>query len=285
MAKLLTPLNIGALDLCHRAVFPGTEVGSPGELHDPPLPSACARQASPGGLVISRALAVRRAGRLRPGVAGPRDAPPWTAAVAAVHEAGGFILAQLAPGAPAEAPGRPLDLPRAAALLADYRRAAQDARHAGFDGVEVNAAGGGLLDFLPRGGPIAFLLDVLDALIADWAADRVGLRLSPHRAWRGGRDAAPLDLSEAVLRAVNEREVAYVHLAGAGACPGPGLYGEAGARRLREAIAWPLLASGPFSPLAGLTAVETRWADAVGFDGAEDAVALLAALRAAGGAD
>lgn len=282
MAKLLSPLNLGALDLCHRAVFPGTGAGPLAGLHEPSLASAYARRASPGGLIISHPLAVSVAGRLPPGAAVLRDGAHWPATVAAVHDAGGFILAQLIPGAPPEAPPNTLDLPRPAALLADYRRAAEIARKAGFDGIELNAAPGGLLDRLPDGGRIAFLLDVLDALIADWAADRVGLRLSPHD---GRRHAAPLDDAAAVLRAVNEREVAYVHLAGNGACPGPGLYGTAGAQRLRAAIAWPLLASGPFAPEAGLAAVETRWADAVGFETAEDADVLLAALRGAAEAD
>jgi 2,4-dienoyl-CoA reductase-like NADH-dependent reductase (Old Yellow Enzyme family) len=216
----------------------------------------------------------------QPGGVGRHNEAHWFAALGAVHDAGGFILAQLVACA---LPGAPLDLPRPLDLIDDYRRAALEARRAGFDGVELNLVGARPLAHLPQPDRIALLLDVLDGLIADWAADRVGLRLCHGRDGLGRNDVSPLDLCEAVLRAVNERQVAYVHLAGRGACPGPALYGAAGARRLRTAIAWPLLVSGPFTPLAGLAAVESRWADAVGFESVEDALPLLAALRSAAG--
>ncbi|MBU8537332.1 beta/alpha barrel domain-containing protein [Falsiroseomonas tokyonensis] len=244
MAKLLTPLNLGALDLCHRAVFPGAGWSPDGALHPPSAPLAYGRQASPGGLVITRRLAARATFRRA----------HWPATVAAVHATGGFILAQL------PLPDR----------IDDCRQAAEDARQAGFDGVEIA---------VPE-DRTALGLGALDAVIADWAAERVGLRLTPPGASQG-HSPSPLAATEAVLREVNEREVAFVHLAGAGACPGPDLYGVAGARRLRAAIAWPMLVSGPFTPASALAAVELRWADAVGFETAEDGPALLAALRGA----
>lgn len=324
--KLLTPLNLGDLDLAHRVVSPGTGWNAQGRILPPPSLAALGRMASRGGLVISHPLPVSPRGRFHPVCHGMADLDRCRRMAAAIHDGGGVAVAQLAhagrlahssltghaplapdriaarclvcaaDGAahPAEPPD-PLDLAGIDRLVAAYATAASAARAAGFDAIEVSAAEGGLLDqFLHDGsnrrtdaygagpaGRCQVLFEVLDAVRASWGAERVGVRLSPFGRIHDMHDSAPIDLFATVLHGLSEREVAYVHLAGTGTCPGATLYGEDGAKRLRAAIAFPLVVSGPFTPGSGLAIVASRWADAVGFDEMADGPALLAALRSA----
>jgi N-ethylmaleimide reductase len=322
--KLLTPLNLGALDLGHRMVSPGTGWDEAGRIVPPPGLATLSRKASPGGLVISHPLPVSPRGRFHPVCHGTADLDRCRRMAATIHAGGAAAVAQLAhagrlahssltghaplapdriaarcmvhaaggAGRPAEAP-EPLDLAGIDALVAAYAAAASAARAAGFDAIEVSAAEGGLLDqFLHDGsnhrtdaygagpaGRCQLLWEVLEAVRGSWGADRVGVRLSPFGRLHDMHDTAPIELFAVVLHGLSEREVAFVHLAGTGACPGAALYGADGAKRLRAAIAWPLIVSGPFTAQSGLAIVASRWADAVGFDDMADGPALLDDLR------
>jgi len=111
-------------------------------------------------------------------------------------------------------------------IVAGFRKAAENAKAAGFDGVEVHGANGYLLDeFLrdgsnqrrgPYGGPIAnrarLLLEVVDAVIGVWGAGRVGVRISPLNSYNDMKDSDPVALTSYVATQLNQRGIAYLHL-------------------------------------------------------------------------
>ena len=111
-------------------------------------------------------------------------------------------------------------------IVEGFRKAAQNAKAAGFDGVEVHGANGYLIDeFLrdgankrtgPYGGPIEnralLLLEVTDAAISVWGADRVGVRISPLNSFNSMSDSDPVGVTNYVAAQLNKRGVAYLHL-------------------------------------------------------------------------
>lgn len=111
-------------------------------------------------------------------------------------------------------------------IVNGFAIAAANALAAGFDGVEVHGANGYLLDeFLrdgsnrrngPYGGPVQnrarLLLDVTDAVIGVWGADRVGVRLSPLNSYNDMRDSDPVGMVAYVAGKLSERGIAYLHL-------------------------------------------------------------------------
>ena len=111
-------------------------------------------------------------------------------------------------------------------IIEGFRTAATNAKTAGFDGVEVHGANGYLLDeFLrdgsnrrsgPYGGSLQnrakLLLEVTDAVIGVWGADRVGARLSPLNSFNDMRDSDPVGLTSYVAAQFNQRKIAYLHM-------------------------------------------------------------------------
>lgn len=112
------------------------------------------------------------------------------------------------------------------AIIAGFKSAAQNAHAARFDGVELHGANGYLLDeFLrdgsnkragPYGGALAhrarLLLEVTDAVIDVWGADRVGVRISPLNSYTDMRDSDPIGLTTYVAAQLDTRKLAYLHL-------------------------------------------------------------------------
>ena len=111
-------------------------------------------------------------------------------------------------------------------IIAGFREAAANAKAAGFDGVEVHGANGYLLDeFLrdgankrtgPYGGPIEnrarLMLEVLDAVIEVWGADRVGLRISPLNSYNSMADSDPVALTTYIAQQCSARGIAFLHV-------------------------------------------------------------------------
>ncbi|MET0409203.1 MAG: alkene reductase, partial [Hyphomicrobium sp.] len=190
-----------------------------------------------------------------PGIWSDAQVEGWKKITDAVHGAGGTILLQLwhvgrisdplylegaLPVAPsAIAAGghvslvrplkdfvtpRALELSEIPGILADYRRGAENAKRAGFDGVEVHGANGYLLDqFLQDstnkrtdeyGGPIEnrarLMLEVVDQAIEVWGADRVGLHLAPRGDSHTMGDSDPLATFGYVASEVGKRKIAFI---------------------------------------------------------------------------
>jgi N-ethylmaleimide reductase len=115
-------------------------------------------------------------------------------------------------------------------IVAQYGRGARHALEAGFDGVELHGANGYLVDQFLRdgtnhrsdawGGPVAkrarFLLEVVQALVAVWRPERVGVRLSPSGTFNDMKDSNPLETFTHAVRELNQLEVGYLHLIEAG---------------------------------------------------------------------
>ena len=120
---------------------------------------------------------------------------------------------------------RVLETNEIAGIVASFRQAASNAKNAGFDGVEVHGANGYLIEqFLQSktnlrtdqyGGSIAnrarFLMEIVQAVIEVWGADRVGVRLSPYGVANDSGEADPLPLYTHVIQLLNPLGLAYLH--------------------------------------------------------------------------
>ncbi len=259
MPTLFDPLQAGAFTLPNRIVMaPLTRCRAGAGRVPTALMAEHYRQRASAGFILSEATAVDPMGvgyPDTPGIWSAEQVAGWKLVTNAVHAAGGTILLQLwhvgrishpfylngaTPVAPSAlaAPGhvnllRPLQphpVPRALELaeipgiIAAYRRGAQLAQEAGFDGVELHGANGYLLDqFLESatnvrtdeyGGSIAnrarLLLEVTDAAIGVWGADRVGVHLSPRGDMHAMGDATPAETFGYVARELGARRIAFL---------------------------------------------------------------------------
>jgi N-ethylmaleimide reductase len=262
MSKLFTPARIGSFQLSHRVVLaPMTRLRA--DANDTPFPMMAdfyGQRASDGGFLIAESAAISVASRSyygAPGIYLPEHVTAWKAVTDAVHAKGGRIFLQIfhggrqshqditggsMPVAPSvvpfkgmaktaagfvdSGPFRALEIEEIPGILADFRRAAQLALKAGFDGVELHGANGYLVDqFLQDGsnkrtdrygGPVEnrarFLLEALGELIAVFGADRVGLRLSPEGQWGDVRDSDPQATFGWLAERLSGFGLAYLHV-------------------------------------------------------------------------
>lgn len=260
---LFDGIRLGNLDLPNRIVMaPLTRNRA---LADGDVPHALnaeyyAQRAS-AGLIISEASQISPEGKgyaWTPGIYSDSQVAGWKQVTDAVHEKGGRIFIQLwhvgrishtslqpdnqAPVAPSAVAAEsqtfdgnsfvPTSTPRAletsemARIVDDYRKAAINAREAGFDGIELHAANGYLLDQFLRdgsnkrtddyGGSVEnrtrLVVEVLEALTEVWPAGRIGIRLSPFSHANGVDDSDPMGTFSHVISKVSEFGLAYLHL-------------------------------------------------------------------------
>jgi N-ethylmaleimide reductase len=179
-------------------------------------------------------------------------------------------------------PHRALEISEIPAIIEDYRKAAARAKAAGFDGVELHSANGYLPDqFLQDGsnkrtdaygGSIEnrsrFLLEVVDALVAVWGGERVGVRIAPNGSWNGMSDSNPQALFAYVAEQLNRFGLAYLHIVE------PRVKGNVviaegqapvAAQQLRKIFKSKIIAAGGFEPDTAEAIVENGDADAVAF--------------------
>ena len=178
----------------------------------------------------------------------------------------------------------PTELPRALALeelpgiVAQYRQGAQRAKRVGFDLVEVHAANGYLLQqFMSTnsnirsdsyGGTLEnrarLTLEVVDAVIAELGADRVGVRISPHFMGHGIADSEPEQMALTLAKEFSARGIAYLHVAEPDWVGGP-LLTEAFRAQLRAAFTGTLIYCGGYTADEANTLIEQGIGDAVAF--------------------
>jgi len=259
MPALQDPIRIGAWNLRNRIIMaPLTRCRcSEGRVPNV-LMAEYYRQRSSAGLIISEATSVTAMGvgyPDTPGIWSDEQVEGWKLVTKAVHDAGGLILLQLwhvgrmsdpfyldgkLPVAPsAIAPEghvslvrphksfvtpRALELEEIPAIIEAYRKGAENAKKAGFDGVELHGANGYLPDqFLQDGtnkrtdkygGPIEnrarFMFEALDAAISVWGPDRVGLHLAPRSDAHSISDSNPTVTFGYVAREAGKRKIAFI---------------------------------------------------------------------------
>ena len=310
MSQLLDPYALGKLGLRNRLVMaPMSRNRSPGGVPTT-LNARYYAQRAAAGLVIGEATQVSWMGQGNPdtpGIHSERQREGWARVVDLVHAAGGTIYAQLwhagrashpailrgrLPVAPSpiaadgmvytEHGWRPFVEPRALSgseipgIVDDFRIAAIRAQAAGFDGVEIHAAYGYLLDqFLQSGtnhrrdaygGSVAnrlrLTLEVVEAVLRVWPAERVGVRISPGATVNDISDDHPGKTFGALAVALAAAEVGHVHVvepdleAGLGFSP---------TRLIRELYRGTVITNGGLTPSSGATAIEYGHADLVAF--------------------
>lgn len=307
MKPLFEPIRIGELELPNRIVMaPLTRCrASAGRVPNALMAEYYAQRAS-AGLIVSEATCVSPQGvgyPDTPGIWSQAQIDGWRGVTAAVHAAGGRMLLQLwhvgrisdpyyldgelpvAPSAIAAQghvsllrPMRDFVTPRALALdeipaiVEAFRQGAANAKLAGFDGVEIHAANGYLLDqFLQDstnqrtdayGGPIEnrtrLLLEVTDAAISVWGAGRVGVHLAPRCDMHSMGDSDPLATFGYVAEQLGQRQIAFIFTREAQA-------GDAISPALKRRFGGVLIANENFTAESAVQAIADGEADAVSF--------------------
>ncbi len=261
--KLLTPFKLGDLELPNRIVMaPLTRnratrgVDAANDLN-----VEYYRQRASAGLIISEASQISQEGQgyvWTPGLYTDAQVEGWSKVTKGVHAAGGRIFVQmwhvgrvshssLQPnGAPPVAPSaiqaegrtfietgfvqpsppRALETDEIARVVADYARAARNAKDAGFDGIELHGANGYLIDqFLKAdsnkrtdkyGGSVEkrcrFALEVVEAVAKVWDGKRIGIRLSPVSPANGISDPDPQPVFDHLVRGLDAAGLGYIHV-------------------------------------------------------------------------
>jgi 2,4-dienoyl-CoA reductase-like NADH-dependent reductase (Old Yellow Enzyme family) len=285
MSSMFDPMTLGAVTLRNRIVMAPLTRSRSGEARIPnDLMVDYYRQRAGAGMILSEATSVTPMGvgyEATPGIWNDDQVAGWSKVTQAVHERGGLIFLQLwhvgrisdpqllggqLPVAPSSIqpaghvsllrPMRDYVTPRALTtdeipgVVEAFRQGAQNARRAGFDGVEIHAANGYLIDqFLQDrsntrtdqyGGSIEnrvrFLNEIADAVIGVWGADRVGVHLAPRGDSHDIGDSDPRALFTHVARQMRDRGVAFLCLRER---PGPdSLMGD-----IRDAFGGPVIAN------------------------------------------
>jgi N-ethylmaleimide reductase len=279
------------------------------------------QRASDGGFILGEAtnISVTSRGWLgAPGLYSDQQVEGWKKVVDAVHAKGGHMFAQLwhtgrsshvemtggekpvsasvdpsywqdpshlvstPSGWVQPSPHRALTIPEIAGIVEDYRKAAERAKAAGFEGVELHAANGYLMDqFLQDGsnkrtdeygGSIEnrsrFLFEVVAAMASVWGGDRTAVRIGPSGSWNGMSDSNPTALFDYVADGLNRFGLAYLHIIEPrvkGNIVTKEGQGPVASEQLRKIFKGKILAAGGFEPNTAEDIVEKGIADAVTF--------------------
>jgi len=309
LPHLLSTAALGALRLPNRVLMaPMTRARALQNGTVPALTVEYFTQRASAGLLLTDAVMPAPEAVGYPGTPGlwtDAQAESWRAVVQSVHTAGGRIAVQLmhcgrlslpafqprgeipvsasavrADGTtlysprlvaePAPEP-RALEITEIPAVVAQFAAAAQRAREVGFDGVEIHAADGSLLDQFLRdgvnrrhdrfggkpGNRARLLLQVTEAVAKVFTADRTGVRLSPVGALNDMHDGNPLETFGTVVHQLSSLQLAWTHVSGE---PTSDL-----TRRLRDIYAAPFVLTGGFTAETADAVIREELASAVSF--------------------
>lgn len=314
MTTLFDSMSLGALTLPNRIIMaPLTR----GRADAGGIPNAMMAeyysQRADAGLIISEATAISPQGYGwlgAPGIWNDVQAEGWKQVTHAVHARGGRMFLQLwhmgrishpdfqdgnVPVAPSALPAqgesntpsgkkpfvtpRPMTLAEIGDLPNVYAQASRRAITAGFDGVEIHAANGYLLDEFIRDGSnhrtdayggtidhrVRLLIEVATAVRDAVGGEKVGVRLSPLSGYNSMNDSTPVATFTRAAALLNEVGIAYLHVVEG--LPGHRMFGE-GERvtpHLRTVFKRTLIVNGGYNALLGNAALRAGEADAVSF--------------------
>mgnify|MGYP001820786841 CR=1 FL=1 len=259
---LFSSITVGELELPNRIIMaPMTRNRANQDNAPHSLNAKYYQQRATAGLIITEASQVSADGvgyPATPGIYSDAQVAGWREVTDAVHAEGGHIFIQLwycgrishpdllpdnhTPVAPSaiQPEGeaftyeglKPFITPRALEteeipdIVAQYKHAAQMAKAAGFDGIEVHAANGYLIDQFLRDGSnhrtdqyggsdenrMRFLNEILDAVFEVWPSQRVGIRLTPENSFNAMSDSDPQNHFGYFVSQLNTRKLAYLHV-------------------------------------------------------------------------
>lgn len=272
-------------------------------------------QRASAGLIISEATQISPTAKgyaWTPGIYSAEQVSGWKLVTDAVHAKGGRIFAQLwhvgrishpslqpggvAPVAPSAltpvgqktfiengtftAIGQPraLALEEIRLIIEDYRKAANNAIAAGFDGVEIHAANGYLIQqFLSDGANhrtdiyggsitnrLRFALEVVEAVSAEIGAHRTAIRLSPLGAINGILETSPTDVYFPLMRELNRFALAYIHVI-EGVTQGPREFSGFDFYALRKEFNGPWMVNNNYTRELAIETIASGYADLVAF--------------------
>ena len=315
MPSLFDPIRLGAIQSPSRVLMAPLTRGRSTRGHVPtPIMATYYAQRASAGVIITEATGISQEGLgwpYAPGIWSEEQVSAWKPVTEAVHAAGGRIVMQLwhmgrmvhpsflggakpISASPTTAPdrahtydgrqpyveARALEIEEVPRLLEDYRRATRNALAAGFDGVQIHAANGYLIDEFLRdktnlrtdayGGPVErrvrLLREVTEAVIEVAGAGRTGVRLSPNGETQGTDDSHPVPLFTEAARVLSALGVAFLELRE----PGPeGTFGKASvppvAPAIRAAFSGPLVLNSDYVAANAQAALDRGEADAIAF--------------------
>lgn len=313
MADLFTPLKLGDLELPNRIVMaPMTRNRAPQTIATSMMAEYYAQRAS-AGLIISEGSQISPSAvgyPATPGIHSEAQVAGWRLVTDAVHARGGRIFAQLwhcgrishpdllggetpvsssavkpnvmaitTSGKQEPVTPRALEKDEIAKIVSTYAQAACNALAAGFDGVEIHAANGYLIDQFLRdgcncrndayGGSIAnrcrFLLEVTQAVVDAVGAARTGVRLSPWQPFNDMFDSDPPALFSHAIRELDRLGLAYLHLTEMGR-ESPGMAGPpCDLAQLRSLWHGVFITNGGYDKARANAAIANGLADAIAF--------------------
>lgn len=316
MPTLFDPIKLGAIEAPNRILMAPLTRGRatlPGLVPNDVM-GLYYKQRAGAGLIITEATGISQEGLgwpKAPGIWTDEQLEGWKPIVDDVHKAGGRIMLQMwhmgrvvhssfndgkagvsssATTAPGQAhtltgkqpyeEARPLELSEIPRVIADYVRAAENAKKAGFDGVQIHSANGYLIDQFLRdnanfrdddyGGSvenrIRLLKEVTEAVVGVWGADRTAVRLSPNGDSQGVDDSNPELLFTAAAAMLDNLGIAFLELRE----PGPeGTFGRTDVPKqspaIRKAFTRPLVLNSDLYASDGQALLDEGRADAISF--------------------
>jgi N-ethylmaleimide reductase len=305
--KLLSTYKLGPLELSNRISMSAmTRCRALAGNVPNPLAAVYYAQRATAGLIVTEATQVTPMGQgypNTPGIHSDDQVKGWIKVTDAVHTAGGKIFLQLwhvgrvslpdyhdgkLPVAPSALPveghlhtprfeqkdivvPRALELSEIPEVVAQFKKGAENAMAAGFDGVEIHGANGYLLEQFTKSGSnhrtdayggslenrLRFPLEVVDAVVDVWGSDRVGYRVSPYFNGYSMSDANPVETYTALAKELDKRKLAYI-------CAKEGPGGTL-TPLLRQAFHQTLMVNQGFDAQSGEEIVEKGGADLVAY--------------------